>query len=311
MKGGPAQLEFAPLDAPPHDVITSSAHDHIVPGHPVPDPASAPTPIGESSAARFVTFNIASGRSSLDGRVDIARFADAIATLDADVLALQEVDRDQQRSGAADFTVVAAEAMSASHHVFAPALYGTPGSRWQRADDRPRDGAAYGCALISRFPLRNVRVIRMPAPPVALPLWVPGAGLVIVREEPRVAIVADVDFGTGGQITVVGTHLPFVPGWKVKQLRYLVREIAARTDPLLILGDLNLRGATPARVTGYTSLAGAPTYPSIRPRFQLDHVLLRGPRHVLGRVVATCTPSLPVSDHRPLVVDIDLSARRS
>lgn len=259
--------------------------------------------------ARLVTFNIASGRSMLDGRVDIARLADAITTLDADVLALQEVDRDQPRSGGADLTVVAAEAMGARHQVFAPALYGTPGSRWQRADDRPRDGAAYGCALISRFPLSNIRIVRIPALPMALPLWVPGPGLVVVREEPRVAIVADVDFGIGDPITVVGTHLPFVPVWKGQQLRRLIRKIAPRTDPLLILGDLNVRGTAAARITGYTALASAPTFPAAQPRFQLDHVLLRGPARELGSVVATSTPSLPVSDHRPLVVDIDLSKR--
>ena len=271
----------------------------------------ARTPFAQSSVARFATFNIASGRSSQDGRLDLAGFADAIATLDADVIALQEVDRDQQRSAGADLTVLAADAMGAEHQVFAPTLYGTPGSRWQRADDRPRDGAAYGCALISRFPLLNVRIVGIPAPPVALPLWVPGPGLVIVREEPRVAIVADVDFGSGGLVTVVGTHLPFVPVWKGQQLRRLVREVAPRADPLLLLGDLNLRGDTPARLTGYTALASAPTFPSTRPRFQLDHVLLRGRRDELGAVVATSTPSLPVSDHRPLVVDIDRSTRRA
>lgn len=258
---------------------------------------------------RFATFNISSGRSPVDGRVDVQRFADAIATLDADVLALQEVDRGQHRSGGADLTAVAAAAMGARHSVFAPTLYGTPGSRWVRADDRPQDGPAYGCALISRFPLRDVHVFRIPAAPIVLPLWIPGPGLVLVREEPRVAIIAHVGTGTRDGVTVVTTHLPFVPVWNHWHLRRLVGEVRARPDPLLLLGDLNLGGRTPARLTGYRSLVSAPTYPSSRPRRQLDHALLRGPARTLGPVVATATPSLPVSDHRPLVIDIDGSGR--
>jgi endonuclease/exonuclease/phosphatase family metal-dependent hydrolase len=201
--------------------------------------------------------------------------------------------------------------MGARHQVFAPTLYGTPGRRWTSATGRPRVGAAYGCALISRFPLRNVALVRIPAPPVALPLWVPGAGLVIVREEPRVAIIADVELDAAGPVVVVATHLPFVPAWKGWALRRLVREVATRANPLLLLGDLNLRGDSARRLSGYTALASAPTFPSDRPRLQLDHVLLRDPLRQFGSVVATSTPVLPVSDHRPLVVDVELSERGS
>ncbi|HLN78763.1 MAG TPA: endonuclease/exonuclease/phosphatase family protein, partial [Nocardioidaceae bacterium] len=47
---------------------------------------------------RVATFNILNGRSPADDRVDIERFATAVKSLDADVLALQEVDRNQPRS---------------------------------------------------------------------------------------------------------------------------------------------------------------------------------------------------------------------
>ena len=44
---------------------------------------------------RLATFNLLHGRSLTDGLVDSDRLAAAVAALDADVLALQEVDRDQ------------------------------------------------------------------------------------------------------------------------------------------------------------------------------------------------------------------------
>jgi endonuclease/exonuclease/phosphatase family metal-dependent hydrolase len=76
---------------------------------------------------RIATFNILHGRSPSDDRVDVERLAAAVKDLDADVLGLQEVDRDQPRSMGADLTAVAAEAMGAVDSQFVAALAGTPG----------------------------------------------------------------------------------------------------------------------------------------------------------------------------------------
>ena len=90
-------------------------------------------PLGQPGRVRLATFNMLHGRSLEDGRVDPERFADAIRALDADVLALQEVDRHQARSEGADFTAIAAEAMGAHEHRFVAALAGTPGATWSAA----------------------------------------------------------------------------------------------------------------------------------------------------------------------------------
>jgi len=79
---------------------------------------------------RMATFNILHGRSVHDGVVHRDRLVDAIRQLDPDVLALQEVDLDQPRSGMADLTAVAASAMDAVSHRFVAAISGTPGATW-------------------------------------------------------------------------------------------------------------------------------------------------------------------------------------
>ena len=85
--------------------------------------------------------------------VDLDRLADAIRSLNADILALQEVDRDQPRSHLADLTAVAADAMGAVTHRFAAALSGTPGAAWIAASENDLPGvASYGIALLSRYP---------------------------------------------------------------------------------------------------------------------------------------------------------------
>ena len=59
---------------------------------------------GTSPTMRLATFNILNGRTASDDQVELGVFRDAVASLDADVLALQEVDRNQPRSGRTDLT---------------------------------------------------------------------------------------------------------------------------------------------------------------------------------------------------------------
>jgi endonuclease/exonuclease/phosphatase family metal-dependent hydrolase len=99
----------------------------------------------------------------------------------------------------------------------------------------------------------------------------------------------------------VSTHLSFVPGWNTTQLRRLRRDLTPLTDPVVLMGDLNLTGDRPATVTGYQSLARALTFPAHMPTRQLDHILLRG---VLAPVRATAAVALAISDHQALVVDL-------
>ena len=124
---------------------------------------------------RLATFNILHGRSPADGLVDLTRLADAVRTLDADVLALQEVDRLQERSQLADLTAVAAAAMGAVSHRFVAALSGTPGATRMAATGTELPGtAAYGISLLSRYPATGWQVLRLPRIPVRFPMWLPG-----------------------------------------------------------------------------------------------------------------------------------------
>ncbi len=253
---------------------------------------------------RVATFNILHGRSVHDGDVNLDRLAQSIRELDADIVALQEVDLDQERSGRADLTAVAAEAMRAVSHRFVAAIAGTPGATWMAATGREQPGtAAYGIALLSRFPAETWQVVRLPRIPVRFPMYLPGPNRVqIVNEEPRAAMVGT--FHTPlGPLTVANTHLSFVPGWNRLQLRRLRRDLAAFPGPLVLMGDLNMTPPTPAAVTGYRTLAAECTFPVQHADRQLDHVLLRGE---VGAVTRTESRVMPLSDHRALLVDVDL-----
>ncbi len=252
---------------------------------------------------RLATFNILHGRSPVDDRVDLDRFVDAVKALDADVLALQEVDRNQARSENADLTAVAAEAMGATEHRFVAALAGTPGATWMAAtgEEQP-DAAAYGIALLSRLPVQSWQVVRLSSPPTRVPMWFKGSRKPeLVRDEPRVAVAARVETPYGGQLTVANAHLSFVGWWGRQQLRRTIRGLEGE-NPLVLVGDLNMSLQHATAVSGMRSLVERPTFPADAPREQLDHVLARGD---VGSVTAVEVQRLPLSDHCAVTVQLD------
>ena len=252
---------------------------------------------------RLATFNLQHGRRHDDRHVDVARFARAVAALDADVLALQEVDRGQLRSHRADLTSVAADAMGAADARFVATLRGTVGLWSEPRRDAPGSGPAYGIALLTRFPVTQWRTVRLPRRPgltwSTRPRRLPRPH----HDHPRAAVAA-VLTTPQGTVSVVGTHLSFLTGQNVVQARHLVDELATLPRPLVLLGDLNMGPTTARDATGLHALATAPTYPVDAPVRQIDHVL--------GTAGVTATgPARSIdaglSDHRALVVDVRLT----
>ena len=257
----------------------------------------------------MATFNALHGRSVDHLDVRESELRDAAVRVDAEVLGLQEVDRLQERSGSVDQTAVVADATGAAAWRFVPSLHGTPGRSvtWTPAetdDGATTDGPSYGVGLVSRLPVQEWHVRRFAPAPVSLPLMVPGVrGLTNIPDEPRVALAAVVD-GPAGPVTVVTAHLSFVPGWNVAQLRALTRWARRFPAPRLLAGDFNLPGPLVRAASGWEQLARVATYPSYRPRVQLDHVL--GDGVATTAVQEARALRLPVSDHCAVVVDLDL-----
>lgn len=218
---------------------------------------------------RLATFNIQHGRTPA-GVVDIGLLGTSCAALNADLLALQEVDDGLRRSHDADTAATVALATGMTH-VFGPAI--------------ERGGGRYGNALLVRGSIHDVEVIALP------------------DKEPRCGIVARVELAGGTTLSVVATHLG-LRGAGRDQLPVLLDALRRRPAPRLLLGDLNLHpeDVEPlAAAAGFTRVPSGPTFPAHAPHREIDHVLLDG----LVDTAAVVVP-LPVSDHRAVVVEVQV-----
>ena len=154
---------------------------------------------------RVANYNIKSGMwTSLD---DIGA---VLEDMNADVIALEEVDNGMRRSGNVDEAAVLAERLHADH-MFAGAL------SW--------DGGDYGVALLSKVPVVGAERFALP-----------DAG----NFEPRVAIDATVCDG-GEPVRVVAAHADVMP-WAAKAHAAAIADRVRGTKGVVVLGDLN---ATP------------------------------------------------------------------
>ncbi|MGI4893845.1 MAG: endonuclease/exonuclease/phosphatase family protein [Janthinobacterium lividum] len=263
---------------------------------------------------RLASVNAASGRDVRTGRIDTLALAAAIAALEADVVAVQEVDHLLPRSGCLDQTALLATAAGGTGR-FVATIHGTPGvvQALRPAESTILDEPSYGVALLSRLPVREWRELRMPAGRARLPLLLPsgkssgrlsglGVHLRWIPDEPRAVVAAVLDL-PGGVLTVLGTHLSFAPTRAATQLRAVCDWAADLPRPLVLLGDLNLPPGIVRRVLPWQPLVGGATFPSPAPRIQLDHALADA---LDARVVHAGVQRVGGSDHRGLVIDLEL-----
>ena len=250
------------------------------------DPATAPladSDIADAGAAREV----------------LAALADQIRDIDPDVIALQEVDLGQRRSGRLDQTAVLADLLGWDGHRFA-ATYAGPvvGLRRRprrsaltgRADDvlgplRALFGAGpagFGNALLTRLPVRAWRVARLGRGPAVLTRRGGGRALdprsyalSTSTMRNRIAVqIGPVDgAGGAGGLAVASTHLATRTGTAAAQLAAAWAALAALPGPHVLAGDLNLHAELLAPLGIARDLGEGATYPSGAPARRIDHIL--------------------------------------
>jgi len=245
---------------------------------------------------RVLSLNLQHGLSRDGSPTSAEELTAAVAGLDVDVVALQEVDRAQPRSGEIDQATVVAQALGMPHVRFAATLAGdvrrgaVSPAQWGSPD-----GAGYGLAIASRWPVLAWFVKPLPRLPTRYPV-VKDRRPRLRADEQRGAIAAVLQTPTG-QLTVASTHMSLLAPVAVVQSRALLRAMSTMPTPALVCGDLDLDPWLLDPLSPGWQLPRARTFPSAQPRRQIDHVLVRG-----AEVASVESVELPISDHRGLLV---------
>ena len=223
---------------------------------------------------RIASYNIHRG-IGCDRRFSEQRILDVLNEIQADVVALQEVE---SRAGGIDMLAWLAERL---------------GYRVVVGTTLLRSDSPYGNAVLTRFPIQARQLV----------------DLSFLRREPRGAIALDLDCD-GSPLLVVATHLGLLPAERRAQIQQLLALFRARPDAHAILvGDLNewfLWGRPLRRLHAHFKPTPArPTFPAWLPILALDR-LWAHPRSILHRVGAHKSALARIaSDHLPLVADVE------
>lgn len=229
---------------------------------------------------RLATWNVHSFVGA-GGRRDVAGALRAIEALDADLIALQEVDARQCVVGEPHPLVSATRALGVA---------AVPGPTLQRS------GRDYGNAILSRLEVTDVRCYDLSAG---------GPGV-----EPRGAVAARVRYVVG-ELRFVATHLGLRQQERRLQSRRLAELLEKDGDgvPVAVAGDLNAWRPAAPEVRVLTRAVGSSprprTFPSHRPLLPLDRIFVSRELRVTAWGVADDPVTRRLSDHLPLWVDVE------
>jgi endonuclease/exonuclease/phosphatase family metal-dependent hydrolase len=232
-----------------------------------------------------------------------------------DFISLQEVDYLQPRSGNINQTKLIAESMGLKYWYYLPALLGTPGSRWQKVKNlepgiisqntnNPSPNTSYGIGFATSIPIKKIYTKALGRSIIGMPLLIPkengkGARFIYVKDEPRVALIAELENG----LTIATTHLSFVPFVNVFQLNRLIIALKKLSGVPVLVGDLNLPANIPSKLSGFKSVISQSTYPSWKPKIQFDYIMVANNQEVQATPLSTIKPD--ISDHVPIGVELN------
>ena len=255
------------------------------------------------------------------GAIETAALPRAIQSLESEVYALQEVDHFLPRSQSRPQMRDIAESIGARDWAMGPSVIGTPGESWRKKHDHEPEiitntssptelmHECYGIGIVSKIPVVRWNRLNLGNSPLGLPLIVPGdesgkgkPRFIYVKDEPRLALAAVLENG----FTVINTHLSFVPGFNLAQLRRVKKwalSIAESTGTrAVVVGDLNLPKNLPIVASNWKSLVTQNTYPSWGGKIQFDYILSSDLS--FGEYSVRNFAQTGVSDHLPIGVEI-------
>jgi endonuclease/exonuclease/phosphatase family metal-dependent hydrolase len=248
---------------------------------------------------RIATYNIGKNEAA-DNVADFTALNSAIKRINADIIAVPEVDNKTQRSQKIDQLKTLAEA-NKMHYAFGKAL--------------DFDGGEYGLGLLSKYKILHSQVVKLPSGDA----------------EQRVVLLAQVDVpGFDSAPIIMVTHLDWQkdPTVRTGQARYLLdlsigdagsdfKDIASSIK--ILAGDFNsTRDEQPLKEIRYffneVAKQGTDTrsWPAVNPAIDIDHIFtFKGQKWNVKNLTIPANSSefnwSAASDHLPVIADLELT----
>jgi endonuclease/exonuclease/phosphatase family metal-dependent hydrolase len=232
---------------------------------------------------KFVTYNIHHCNPPADsatGKIDVDAVAAVLQQINADVIALQEVDVNTRRGGGIDQAKILAEKLG-MYVVFGKAI--------------DYDGGDYGLAFLSKYPLVNAQVHRLPSN-------------ADTTAEPRILLTAEITVAGTRKLLIGNTHLDVKSaGNRELQATKITGVATAQSLPFVLMGDWNdvPESRTVSildQVFERTCVSCPVTCPEDGEKAAIDFIAFsrNAPMKVLRHLVIPSS----VSDHYPVVTEL-------
>jgi endonuclease/exonuclease/phosphatase family metal-dependent hydrolase len=231
---------------------------------------------------RVLSYNIHHAEG-VDGRLDVERIAGVIRSVEPDLVALQEVDRNVERSQSVDQPAELAR-LTMMRVVFGANI--------------ELQGGQYGNAILSRFPISRQQNHLLPR---------------LDNGEQRGLLEAEIQLEPSGEtLLLYATHLDHRRSdqERIASAKWINERVAQHPrQAALLVGDLNdvLGSRTLETLTSHWSPANEmplPTIPVANPRRQIDFVLVR-PREQWKVIDVTVLDEAVASDHRAILAILE------
>ncbi|SFK68817.1 endonuclease/exonuclease/phosphatase family protein [Methylophaga sulfidovorans] len=210
-----------------------------------------------------------------DGHFDPFRIVDVIREMDADIIALQEVEHHMVNDiDLLDFIAQQTGMIG----IAGPTMF--------------RESRHYGNAVLSKYPLTSHELIDLSLEP----------------HEPRGAIQINLTIEQH-QLVIMTTHFGLKPAERQYQVEKLLSRLPQHeVDTAVLMGDLNewfIWGSTLRRLKAYFDTTPAKkSFPSFFPIFALDRIWVHPRQHLLSLDVHKTALAKKASDHLPVVARI-------
>jgi len=228
-------------------------------------------------------------RSKKEGReiLDFDLIAGAIKSQNADVAVLNEVRGEGSHPDYLDQTKILAENAGFGYYRFGEAIKLPP--------DLP-----YGNALLSKHPIAEFEVIKIPDPPVKDEN---------AYYESRCIMRARIKIGEK-ELTVFGSHFGLARSEQKNAVTAAVELLDGCDTPHVLMGDFNMEPNNEKLLTIYERMADTAeffgevkySFPSDNPTRKIDYIFVSLDLKVLFADI----PCIVASDHRMVVADIEL-----